>query len=216
MTEAEWLSCKSPTAMLNWHGPSQSERKLRLFACACARAVWPLTNEDQRLAIVTAERVADGSEDHAVLAPHRRQGMGVAAGSGLTAAEEAVRKAIEITCEQKNRTVRSNDWDAYRRHRQEAGDEIGRVVCGLARCVFAPFHPGVASPACRTADVLAVAAGAYDERAPDGALVPLRLAVLADALEDAGCVDPALLAHLRSAGPHVRGCWALDVAMGKE
>jgi hypothetical protein len=42
-----------------------------------------------------------------------------------------------------------------------------------------------------------------------------RLAVLADALEDAGCGDPVLLAHLQSAGPHVRGCYALDAVLGK-
>jgi hypothetical protein len=40
--------------------------------------------------------------------------------------------------------------------------------------------------------------------------------VLADALEDAGCSDAGLLGHLRSPGPHVRGCWALDLVLGKE
>src|SRR5262249_3553775 len=40
--------------------------------------------------------------------------------------------------------------------------------------------------------------------------------VLADALEDAGCTDAKLIRHLRSEGPHVRGCWALDsVLVGK-
>jgi len=49
----------------------------------------------------------------------------------------------------------------------------------------------------------------YDERAWD------RLGVLADAVEDAGCSDATVVAHLRSPGPHVRGCWALDLLMGK-
>jgi hypothetical protein len=39
---------------------------------------------------------------------------------------------------------------------------------------------------------------------------------LADALEDAGCSDGDLLGHLRSPGPHVRGCWAVDLVLGKE
>jgi hypothetical protein len=39
---------------------------------------------------------------------------------------------------------------------------------------------------------------------------------LADCLEDAGCSDAEVLGHLRSAGPHVRGCWALDLVLGKE
>ena len=42
------------------------------------------------------------------------------------------------------------------------------------------------------------------------------LPVLADALEDAGCADADLLGHLRSPGPHVRGCWAVDLVLGKE
>jgi hypothetical protein len=42
------------------------------------------------------------------------------------------------------------------------------------------------------------------------------LPILADALEDAGCDNPDLLSHLRGPGPHVRGCWALDLILGKE
>jgi hypothetical protein len=48
----------------------------------------------------------------------------------------------------------------------------------------------------------------YEDRAFD------RLPVLADALEEAGCDDPALLEHLRGPGPHVRGCWVLDRLLG--
>jgi hypothetical protein len=42
-----------------------------------------------------------------------------------------------------------------------------------------------------------------------------RLAVLADMLEEAGCCDPQLLAHLRGPGPHVRGCFAVEAVLGK-
>jgi hypothetical protein len=52
-------------------------------------------------------------------------------------------------------------------------------------------------------------------RPPEGTLDPARLALLADALEDAGCTDAELLGHLRSPGPHVRGCWAVDLVLGK-
>jgi hypothetical protein len=41
------------------------------------------------------------------------------------------------------------------------------------------------------------------------------LPILADALEDAGCRDPEILGHLRSPGPHARGCFALDVILGR-
>ena len=50
----------------------------------------------------------------------------------------------------------------------------------------------------------------YEERAFD------RLPILADALEDAGCTDAAILDHCRSGGPHVRGCWVVDLLLGKE
>jgi hypothetical protein len=58
---------------------------------------------------------------------------------------------------------------------------------------------------------------AYDERElPSGHLDPAWLAVLADALEDAGCSDPEILGHLRGPGPHVRGCWVVDQLLGRE
>jgi hypothetical protein len=48
---------------------------------------------------------------------------------------------------------------------------------------------------------------------PSGHLDPARLAVLADMLEEAGCTDADLLGHLRGPGPHVRGCWPLDLLL---
>lgn len=91
-----------------------------------------------------------------------------------------------------------------------------------------------------TSLVRSLAESAYSERAEDGTLDAARLAVLSDALEEAGCVRRAclvcavaaarggpgkvrcgcvesdLLAHLRSPGPHVRGCWAIDVLTGRQ
>jgi hypothetical protein len=49
-----------------------------------------------------------------------------------------------------------------------------------------------------------------------GTLEPARLNVLADALEDAGCTERTLLDHLRSPGPHVRGCWPIDLLTGRK
>jgi hypothetical protein len=61
----------------------------------------------------------------------------------------------------------------------------------------------------RTPDVQTLAAGIDAEGAFE------RLPILADALEDAGCTDAVLLAHLRQPGGHVLGCWALDRALGR-
>jgi hypothetical protein len=57
----------------------------------------------------------------------------------------------------------------------------------------------------------------YEERdVPSGHVDAARLAVLADALEEAGCDDAAFLAHLRGPGPHVRGCFAVDLLSGRD
>ena len=57
----------------------------------------------------------------------------------------------------------------------------------------------------------------YEERAiPSNQLDAGRLAILADALEEAGCGDSDLLGHLRGPGPHVRGCHVTDAILGKE
>jgi hypothetical protein len=91
----------------------------------------------------------------------------------------------------------------------------------LLLCIFGnPFRPtpsmDPAVLAWERGTVVNLAHLAYAERVlPSGTLDPTRLAVLADALEDAGCTDPDLLGHLRSPGPHTRGCWALDPCLGK-
>jgi hypothetical protein len=57
---------------------------------------------------------------------------------------------------------------------------------------------------------------AYNERIlPSGYLDPAQFAVLADALEEAGCTERAILDHLRDPGVHVRGCWSLDLILGR-
>ena len=75
-----------------------------------------------------------------------------------------------------------------------------------------PFHPVTVSTAWLVWDggtVPRLAQAIYADRAFD------RLPVRADALEDAGCTDTRLLAHCRSGGQHVRGCWAVDLLLGK-
>jgi hypothetical protein len=65
--------------------------------------------------------------------------------------------------------------------------------------------------------VLALAQTAYDDRLlPAGTRDPDRLAILADALEDAGCDNAEILSHLRGSGPHVRGCWVVDLLLRNE
>ena len=89
--------------------------------------------------------------------------------------------------------------------------------CRLLRDLFAsPFRPASINPDWLTPTVTNLAAAAYEERElPSGHLDAARLGVLADALEDAGCGDAELLGHLRGSGPHVRGCWVVDLLLGR-
>ena len=80
-----------------------------------------------------------------------------------------------------------------------------------------PFRPQRLDPALRNPTVLAMAQAAYQERLlPSGELDRTRLAILADALEEAGCDNADILNHLRQPGEHVRGCWVVDLVLGKE
>ena len=72
-----------------------------------------------------------------------------------------------------------------------------------------PFRPVTINPAWLTSDVRLLATGIYDEKAFD------RMPILADCLMDEGCNDEDILNHLRGPGPHVKGCWACDLILGK-
>jgi hypothetical protein len=97
-------------------------------------------------------------------------------------------------------------------------DSEHAAQAALLRCIF--VNTFVSLPvvlAWRTPLTADLARAAYENRhLPDGNLDAVRLSVLADALEEAGCTDETVLAHLRSPGPHVRGCWALDLLLRQE
>jgi hypothetical protein len=81
----------------------------------------------------------------------------------------------------------------------------------LLRCIVGnPFRPVAFDPRWRSETAVALATGIYAERAFD------RLPILADALEEAGCDHPDVLAHCRDPHqPHARGCWVVDLVLGK-
>jgi hypothetical protein len=111
-------------------------------------------------------------------------------------------------------------WEASRQVRQERKNQ-----CHLLRDIVSnPFRPlPTLAPSLLNRDVVARARAAYEERnLPEGTLDPGRLDTLATTLATAGCCDATLLAgyrqvvaHLRSEGPHVRGCWAMDLLLNK-
>jgi hypothetical protein len=228
MSEAEWLTATDPGPMLEYLRDKVSDRKLRLFACACCRRIFHVLT-DSRHAVELAEKYADGhatlaelesaqdeaellwgdpqvSEDPALMHPFRGYSTVWPSGDDATEVTDfCVRMAAEAV---------AGSGGA-------SGPERG-AQSDLLRCIFGnPFRTAPAvDPAwfAGTGGVLQrLARVAYEERQlAEGTLDPARLTVLADALEDAGCTDPELLGHLREPGPHVRGCWALDLILSKD
>jgi biotin carboxyl carrier protein len=86
------------------------------------------------------------------------------------------------------------------------------TVTNYLRCIFGPlpFRPVALNPAWTTPAVVQLARSLYEERRFE------EMSVLADALEEAGWKEAAVLEHCRGPGPHVRGCWVLDLILGKE
>jgi hypothetical protein len=223
MTKRQWLACADPQKMLEHLGDKASDRKLRLFACACCRRVWPVLT-GSRHAVGLAERYADGrasddefydargeaeliwddpgfEEDVARQRPY--QGY-----STLWSSEDNAAVAVEYCTRMAAQAVAGPTGP---------GDPERAAQCDLLRCITGdPFRPAALSPACRTPQVVAVARAAYNRRnLPAGTLDLVRLAVLADALEEAGGTDPDILNHCRRPGVHVRGCWVVDLLLGR-
>ena len=93
---------------------------------------------------------------------------------------------------------------------REMEEELVLEQVSFVRDLFGnPFRPVKFEPRWRTADVLGLALALYVDCAFD------RLPLLADALMDAGCADEQIIDHCRGPGPHVRGCWVVDLALGK-
>jgi hypothetical protein len=213
MTEAEWLACEGPHLMLSWlrrrKGQRVSERKLRLFACACCRRVWHLLKDPaSRGGVATAERFADGfvGEEDVLKARDALRG------GGFSAVTRALwlssRQGLEVT--HPETAAKAVAFIAASRSRRS--DE-SRAQCALLRDVVGnPFRPVAFEPAWRASHdgaAIRLAQAIYEERAFD------RLPLLADALEEAGCTDAVLLGHCRGGGEHARGCWAVDLVLGR-
>ncbi len=211
--EREWLSCEEWELMAQWVDWSFSpgignkkgtHRKFRLFAVLCCRSLWRLfMDESFRQAVEVAEAFADGmaTEGDRKKAWEKAHTIGWRTGAvGVHwAAINAVGDqpfAIFFPCY----VLALND-----------NESVGGLIAHWLLDIFGnPFRPVALDPSWRTEAVVALAEGIYADRAFD------RMPVLADALEDAGCSHHDILSHCRAAGPHVRGCWVVDLVLGKE
>jgi hypothetical protein len=234
-----------------------SDRKLRLFACACCRSIWHLLADDRsRSAVEEAERHAEGllapadveaaaRQAHAAAAELSRRAAGRGVSGELLMGQPLATAATAAACLLQASSVFSKSGVATAaevaaggaaaaaaravkstaRVRGMAGRPLAKrervTQCHLLRCVVG--HPHGRLPTLDPSWALwndgivkRMAEAAYQERElPSGNLDAARLAVLADALEEAGCADVDVLAHLRGGGLHVRGCWVLDWVTGR-
>jgi hypothetical protein len=219
MTETEWLACTDPRRMVAQMGDKASNRKLRLFACACCRRLGTLLPDQSHPLVEIAEQYADGlaSEEErqaaeqaavASCALHQDNRAAVVAWDACMAIADAA-DAAEAT-----EGVISWDIDPYGFYGAHYGEAA--INASMLRDIFGnPFRPVAVDPrwlSWKDETVVKVAQAIYDERAFD------RLPILADALEDAGCTDSDILTHCRQAKPdeHVRGCWVVDLLLGRE
>ncbi len=230
MNEAEWDVCANPFRMLEVLRGRLSDRKLRLFAVACCRRVQGFILDTRALdALAVAERFADGLVADAERSRARQAVQQAAQSREVTraptlpkwqrraasavywandhrpsrAAMNALSLAIDVLIERAGGYL-SREAPAIMSTERQAQADMLRDLFGN------PFRPPPSAEAAGySPTVLGLARAIYEQgRFAD-------LLILADALEEAGCTDGELLGHLRSPGPHVRGCWALDLILGE-
>ncbi len=196
MTEAEWLACKDLNAMLEFLGERISSRKLRLFACACCRRVWPLLTEPtSRHAVEVAERYADGLATKEELLAARNDAVMQAPGGG--AAQVAARDPRWAAAWTAVGASKIAAWAAAKNSERSHQTALLREIVGN------PFRPMPAEP--WSPEVVRLAEALYAGEGDHFALC--------DALADSGHAE--LAEHFGTPG-HPKGCWALDHILGKE
>jgi hypothetical protein len=190
-----------------------TRRKSMLFACACCRLIWPLLVDDRsRNAVIVAEHFADGEASDEEL----QQADSLARNAWLDLASSDLSSAAYLA------------WGRQAHHAVRDGPRLipTTTLANLLRDVVGnPFRPLPPRSRKRAGNwgkqleswvawsagtIPALAHTIYDDCHFD--LLP----VLADALEEAGCLDPDILAHCHQLGQHVRGCWVVDLLLGKE
>ena len=248
MTGDEWWTCTDPMQMINALRGRVSERKLRLFACACYRGSGRAFSRRAVKVIELVDRWADGTAtedevssltypppDHAAppnqdcdelpwevfaLAEYEAHSAALL-GIEVVRADPALEGGCEMTwnnCPDYLRWVFGCPRQLGPSQKWHWLAAVGMSVVGLfAGDPARPFRPEppppwptpAADPSWLTSTVIALAEGIYADRAFD------RLPILADALQDAGCENADILDHCRGPGPHVRGCWVVDLVLGK-
>lgn len=205
MTESEWQNACEPHAMLELlqttGGPS--DRKLRLLAVACSRRMWDWIDALGRTAVDVAENLADG-----LAGPEEMRAARLACqGAGGRAAWYAAATNPAIAARNAARSAQAGAASVL------LGSEADELLAqaNLVREIFGDrFRRLSVDPSWLMPGVVKLAQAIYEDRAFD------RMPELAAALEEAGCADEDILGHCRGPGPHVRGCWVVDLILSKD
>lgn len=236
MTEAEWLHADKPPGLLlgvlqgNFRRQI-TDRRLRLFICGCVRQLPEHLWQDDFSSLVDyAESFADGSISLDDVNAFRGRGEPRHSDDRSTRFKQclqerllagrkllwtmAAAQATDVVAFRGRFTLgRGGNLSSILRAQSQSQPmmEGRRFISSIVRDIFGnPFRLVPVSPSWLTSTVVALATGMYQERAFD------RMPILADALQDAGCDNEDILSHCRSEGPHVRGCWVVDLLTGRK
>ncbi len=217
MTETEWMTTGDIVRLLKFLGQRRLGRKRRLFAVACVRRMCEVLGIDPsgQRAIDVAELHSDGMANDSEL------GVFYPTMMARRSATFAFQNIIEAESSEgfDDAAAGNSAWATVVEGTlipDDGGISTTKVAAEEAlqadflRDIFGnPFRPVAFDPDWRTSTAVAIAQLAYDSREFGN------LPVLADALQDAGCENADILDHLRGPGPHVRGCWVVDLVLGK-
>jgi hypothetical protein len=225
MTEQEWRAATDPFELLDSVEEEATQRKIRLFADACCHRIARfLAAERSRNAIEVSDLYADdlASEEQLTIALSEADAAGedmlvrhAIGRAGLTAAKavifltptlfvnDVIIGVLQTLVATEYGTPPSEGVRAAYRAESEAHASLLRDIFGN------PFRPVAFDPTWRTSTAVALASQMYESR--DFSAMP----ILADALQDAGCDNADILDHCRGEGTHVRGCWVVDLVLGK-
>ena len=192
MTEQEWLTCTDPKPMLEFLSGTASDRKLRLFAVSCCRHnLQTMLDVRRRKAVDVAELFADGlATEEERKAAHLAVDPIWGESEAFAVWASAAPVQVDAIC-----AVQRPTW-------------INQSF--LVRDIFGnPFDSSAIVSDWLKPTLIRLARTMYDDRSFTN------MPALADALEEVGCTNANILNHCRQPGEHVRGCWIVDLILGK-
>jgi hypothetical protein len=208
MTDDEWRHCDWPERMIDALGARAGDRKLRLFAAACCRLVWDhLPLDACRDAVALGEQAADNLvAGHDLAGAYRELNGRIASERGSRA---RLAQATVLLLRPHFRPAHARCAVQWARTGRDAHLLHGRQA-HLLRDVFGDVPRRIALGVRPSPRAVERARTIYRDGQFDA------LPDLADELAAHGPAAPQVLAHCRGPGPHVRGCWAVDVVLGTE